>query len=522
MNYLETSFLIIAIICVFWVLSAGILNIGKGFSTWDAIASWNRWGTEWAHGVIPQGTLTYPQGLPILYSLSYVLLGNYDINIFSFLIVIYFPILIIISLLIIYEDNLINLNQLIIFTSILILFTVGTGSIDVFYSGYSDIPILFFGLLCLIFVLEINKNHLILEKNIYLYTLIISIGAICKQVGLIYAIFFPILIYLLLLKDHKSKNKIYSKLFLVYIIVGVVGAHWYLYQYYQSSGIQVVPYTAILVDSVIFRIIHALKLLTTETGLIWIPVFFYGLFSYKNILIFTILILPILIIYSLLASGDIRAMFITFPAIAYIISCGIIKLQYKYSNNYYQYFFKFWLTLLTMHYFLKFNYPLIEFENFIIHKYIFNTLLISLLLVYCFKNKFSFRIKSIYLITIALMVLIIIQNIISNDKLARYSKNMQLQIGEPQLNKLISEYTINDNLLIASSFQILYGITGIKERYKLYYCDDFTYLDDKKFGYSLYPPSCPSHVLESINNNYNNSLKLIFKINGYYFYKIIN
>lgn len=57
-------------------------NFGDIFQQWDAVASWNYWGTLWASNQIPHSNM-YPGGLPETYSIPYAFMGHTDLQSFS-------------------------------------------------------------------------------------------------------------------------------------------------------------------------------------------------------------------------------------------------------------------------------------------------------------------------------------------------------------------------------------------------------------------------------------------------------
>lgn len=121
------------------------LNWGTVFSQNDDVASWNRWAIEWAHGTLPTRASWYPQLLPANWSVTYVLLGRTDVQMFAKATTVLFPLL-----------------TLLLFVSLALkrrtsafLFAAGAyGWILLHYlgitfamSGYADLPLAFFAFL---------------------------------------------------------------------------------------------------------------------------------------------------------------------------------------------------------------------------------------------------------------------------------------------------------------------------------------------------------------------------------------
>ncbi len=118
------------------------LNWGAVFSQNDDVASWNRWAIEWAHGTLPTRASWYPQLLPTNWSITYVLLGRTDVQMFAKAITVLFPLV----------TLLLFVNLALKRKASAFLFAAGAyGWILVHYlgitfamSGYADVPVAFF------------------------------------------------------------------------------------------------------------------------------------------------------------------------------------------------------------------------------------------------------------------------------------------------------------------------------------------------------------------------------------------
>ena len=67
-----------------------IFSLGQVFEAWDAIVSWDRWATIYASNNLPVDTHYYPQLLPVIISIPYVLINDNTIVIFSHRICLFF------------------------------------------------------------------------------------------------------------------------------------------------------------------------------------------------------------------------------------------------------------------------------------------------------------------------------------------------------------------------------------------------------------------------------------------------
>jgi hypothetical protein len=63
---------------------------GDIFQAWDAVVSWNRWAVDWASNRLPNTMWHYPQLLPAVWSVSYVLMADAQIQFFPVLVCLLF------------------------------------------------------------------------------------------------------------------------------------------------------------------------------------------------------------------------------------------------------------------------------------------------------------------------------------------------------------------------------------------------------------------------------------------------
>ena len=66
-------------------------NLGQPVHAGDPLDMWNEWAISWSKNEIPHHT-EYPQAVPILYSISYVLLNSYEVEYFTSAVCLIYPI----------------------------------------------------------------------------------------------------------------------------------------------------------------------------------------------------------------------------------------------------------------------------------------------------------------------------------------------------------------------------------------------------------------------------------------------
>ena len=132
-------------------------HFGTVFTLWDDVVSWNRWSQDsWAAGTFPADSGLYPQLLPANWSLSYVLLGNTDVQMFAKALMPLFSI----AALLLFVDLAFRrkawpyLVSAAIYGAVLYTF-LGESLI---VSGYMETALPFFGLLTVYALLEVSEE----------------------------------------------------------------------------------------------------------------------------------------------------------------------------------------------------------------------------------------------------------------------------------------------------------------------------------------------------------------------------
>jgi hypothetical protein len=77
-----------------WLVSPDLPSV---FTSNDAVRSWNRWALSWAADEAPQRTVMYPQLVPTLYVVVYLLTGDPTLQVLSKPVAIAFPALILVT-----------------------------------------------------------------------------------------------------------------------------------------------------------------------------------------------------------------------------------------------------------------------------------------------------------------------------------------------------------------------------------------------------------------------------------------
>lgn len=208
-------------------------KLGRVFTMGDAIAYWNRCAIEWANNAIPTETMHYPQLLSSNYSVSYVLMGNTEIEFFAFAIsAFFFPM----ASLAIYQlaKSTNNIN----FHIVNLIFCLYVSIFQEIAIGYADLPVACMSLIAFCALFNVYSNAFDKYKSIkFIYlSIILACGAAAtKQSGVYYAIFH---MFFCLYWVYKNYNiKIFIKFLLYLIIINIIiYGFWYIFAQNQINN----------------------------------------------------------------------------------------------------------------------------------------------------------------------------------------------------------------------------------------------------------------------------------------------
>lgn len=157
----------------------------KVFQTYDAVASWNRWAGIWAGNAMPVDTATYPQLLPVSWSLLYLIVGGPEGELFARMLMGVFPALIL--------GGIFTLQQRLrqpwlaagTLTALLLLRLVAEGNR---FDGMADVPAAALGFVGVCFLILAREEHTA-PAGPWLLLAAAALGAGCatKQAGLMIA-----------------------------------------------------------------------------------------------------------------------------------------------------------------------------------------------------------------------------------------------------------------------------------------------------------------------------------------------
>ncbi len=227
-------FTVLAASSIWWAFKFWINNFDTVFTLWDAIVSWNPWAVEWFAGSFPSQTRRYAQLIPTNFAVSYAFLGNTQIQFFAKG---FMPLFNLYILLLMFDLGL-ETKQGGYFIGIVATRLAIKKFLGVYISsGYVDVALAFFSFIPIYALLKAQTTSTQKQQINYIWLgAIFSAGAaLTKQNGLFIFAIYPILAYLLVVKNFENTD---FKKQLIYIIkpflIGLLLIlPWYLYNEYR-------------------------------------------------------------------------------------------------------------------------------------------------------------------------------------------------------------------------------------------------------------------------------------------------
>ena len=341
---LQINFILLDYIFIFFILFFYIaLNtIGEVVHLGDPVMMWNEWSKEIYNNNLPKSG-DYPLAFPILGAITYLFLGTYDIEFFSRAVCIIYPLwmfAIYLRLRILLPDSFFQLFFTFFFTLIFIFYIFRHYAL---YIGYVD-PILFFITFSLGYFYFLLKEKKINTIDIILISMAFSTPAITKQTGILLTAILP---FILLSIELYKKNKInYYFYFKIIFLIFLFSATWYVYKIYgyffEFSDNSNIHALAKQVDgSFYYKILRGLDYAFGMFYPLVLLLLFLSLKNFYSKIILFYFVIPYFLIWSLFFGNDNRNLALALPAVAYVMSCGLVVfydlIKEKISRNYINY-----------------------------------------------------------------------------------------------------------------------------------------------------------------------------------------
>ncbi len=236
---------VMAVTSIAWVGRVFLDNLGSVFNSWDAVLSWNRWAVAWSQNSFPTGTWQYPQLLPANWSMIYVIVGS-AVQLFAKAIMPLFSLFILLMIFDLGLDRrrsrpaaMIGFFLAVVLTRLMIKKFLG----DYIAEGYADIPVAFAGFLPVYTLLKARGLERADERmqSVRLGFILAGGAAVTKAAGLFILVLYPLLAWLLVLKDfaiepterRRSIGSIAKSLWIPLAAALLIALPWYAYKQVQ-------------------------------------------------------------------------------------------------------------------------------------------------------------------------------------------------------------------------------------------------------------------------------------------------
>ena len=462
-NILQIFFILFSIGLVFL---AAYKNTGNVFYGWDALISFNEWARQFSSVGYYTGMIR-PDLVPKIWSLTYVLIDNNNIQYFAKFTTVIFPILIILMNL----DDILTNNKLSDYIKFILYLSFFYFHRNFILMGYVDIPLLTF---VAYFFYNIQKIKINLDNKLIASVTILSACAI--KISAIFLL--PILFWRL------KKNYIYFISTLIFSLIYIIFIYkniW-LDLSFASLG-SVFNETGTVSNFNLKSNIKNTYYLFNRDNILYLFILssMSAIFLQKARVTFLLFVVPGFIYWSMFLSYDTRNILFVIPA---LIITGSMLLEKA---------------------FIKLS---------IIKKIINNNFLYNIK----FINKSFSQLQLFYI----LILLSLFSITVNNEQLInKHMKKTMEMLGGGEVNKIIAnkikynEIT-KDNFV--TDFQKLFFVPGIKETLNFnnsYYSDPNMNLEKKDY-YLIYghAPGLRKSAKLKINNK---QMKILFKDKSFLF-----
>lgn len=327
---------ILAVSSILWIGKYFLYNIGTIFDGWDAVVSWNQWALSWVNNQIPLNTGRYPQLIPMNWSLTYVFMGNTNVQFFAKALMPLFPLFILVMML----DLGLNDKTAGAFIGVVLTrLMLKKFLVDEFSNGYVDLAISFFAFLTIYTLLKAHKSpdNDYRNQSLLLGGIFAAGAGITKQAGLYILLVFPILAFFFLIKPfyRPIPGNVWKRFLIVVLIAVMIAAPWYIYKQVTFMTHTVVTETSVIrADSSstygnIPLFAQMLAALQSLGKYFWVLLFLFPALlilesPYRWMVV--LIIFPIALIWSGIASYDHRNLSVIFPLIGLATGMAIQRL----------------------------------------------------------------------------------------------------------------------------------------------------------------------------------------------------
>ncbi|MEA3351702.1 MAG: hypothetical protein U9Q82_13875 [Chloroflexota bacterium] len=233
-RFIAVLFSILAAASIWWAFKVWYTNADTIFTQWDAIISWNHWATEWFSGSFPNATRRYAQLIPTNFAVSYAFLESTQIQFFAKG---FMPIFNLFILLLMFDLGLETKNVGYFIGVVATRFIIKEFLGSYISSGYVDVALAFFSFLPIYTLLKAQTASSQEQRINYIQlgAIFAAGAALTKQNGLFIFAIYPVLAYLLVLKNSSKSNRKTQLLHLLksFSISLLIILPWYIFNEYR-------------------------------------------------------------------------------------------------------------------------------------------------------------------------------------------------------------------------------------------------------------------------------------------------
>jgi len=486
------------------------------FTEWDAIVSWNRWAKDWFDGTYPikrfsreEASWTYPQAIPILYSIIYKFAGTTDIQNMARLLASYYPFW---GLFCFWRLGS-NRKELQLASSIagltyVYFVVVSQRVVDFAFSGYVDPVMAAFGAfllyaICFLTVSEGQKDGKPATKPVLLILLACVSGtALVKQNGVLMAFLF---LAILANANRSTIRKDWSFWLLATALTGAISLHWYIFKLFEIwRGADTVGYGGGVIEVLFWdRPWWAALKLFEVIGWVSLAAMIASLFQKPSRNLLAFLLAPLFLFWAFFVSYDLRSAYVCYPLIAAAIGLGFTALLAHAKHEKTLYVVTAWLGAFgieTIHRGIFVNFNIDYLPAILLMSALISLHLVTLLWMRgpaktILVDEFKLLLVSIFL---GILSLLIVKTYVTDDALLAQNETKRNESNDHGFNQLISEIFKSDldNSYILSSWQLLYNLPATEDHYLFRYCGDVELLARPNINYYLHDPTCDPATLE--------------------------
>lgn len=206
-NWMVSGSVVVALMTIGGAAVATVRRIASlpVFTAWDAVFSWNHWAYEWYAGIFPTGTMSYPQLVPVNWSLIYRVSGSPELQFLALVL----PPLLGLSILVMFYDLGIRRRR----AEYLIAIPLCVAALPAIrggflFEGLADVPVAF-AVFVVFYVLELRTERLIRNWRGLVLPMALACGAAMTKLNGAYAI---LIVVLLALAGHiESRSELSLK-----------------------------------------------------------------------------------------------------------------------------------------------------------------------------------------------------------------------------------------------------------------------------------------------------------------------